>query len=84
MSNMREEGNAAEDLAVVWAVVRLIESMPASVDDRLALEDARVRLLELAACLGTDEVGLKDLLGRRYNGGVDGGPSKRFLQDVSA
>lgn len=62
-----EEGEgAAEDLAVVWAIVRLAESMPASVEDRCALNQARKTLRELAAALGTDEAGMEDSLHRRY------------------
>jgi predicted secreted Zn-dependent protease len=62
----REAEGAAEDLAVVWAIVRLAESMPASVEDRRALDEARASLHELAAALGTDEAGMKELLRERY------------------
>lgn len=61
-----ESAAAAEDLAVVWAILRLADSAPASVEDRRALGEARLSLIELAAALGTDEAGLKELLRARY------------------
>lgn len=86
MSDTRDAEDAVGDLAVVWAVVQLAESMPASVNDRLALEEARARLLKLATALGTDEIGLNGVLKRRYASNVDkdGGASKRCLPDASA
>lgn len=68
---MRE--SVAEELAVVWAVVQFAESMPASVEDRRALEQAHASLCEVAASLGTDEEGMKEVLRRRLEGlGADG------------
>jgi len=60
------EEAAAEELAVVWAVVRFAESMPTSVEDRRALEKAHTGLRAIATALGTDEAGMKELLRRRY------------------
>jgi hypothetical protein len=62
----QEGESAAEDLAVVWAILQLADSAPASVEDRRALGEARLSLIELAAALGTDEAGLKELLRARY------------------
>jgi hypothetical protein len=36
--------STAHDLAVVWAVTHLADSMPATIDDRVALEAARAQL----------------------------------------
>ena len=57
--------SAREELAVSWAVVRLALRTPASVEDQVALEDARAHILELASALGLDEDGLRDLLRQR-------------------
>lgn len=67
-----EGENAAEDVAVVWAILQLADSAPASVEDRRALDEARASVVELAAALGTDEAGLKELLRVRYERLGDG------------
>lgn len=59
--------SATRDLALVWAVTRLADSMPAPIDDRIALNEARAKLSALADLLGTDEVGLKYALEDRYD-----------------
>jgi len=58
--------SAAHDLAVVWAITHLADSMPATIDDRAALEEARAQLSALADLLGTDDVGLKCVLEEHY------------------
>jgi len=47
---------------MVWAVTRLADSMPAAINDRIALDEARANLSALAELLGTDEVGLMSAL----------------------
>jgi hypothetical protein len=81
-----EERDAASELAVIWAVVQLGESMPATIEDRAALEDARARLLDLARALGADENGLKRLLQDRYEGCADthDGPPRRWLRSPAS
>lgn len=65
--------SATRDLALVWAVTRLADSMPASIDDRIALDEARAKLSALADLLGTDEIGLKSALEDR-SASYDGRP----------
>jgi hypothetical protein len=68
-SQLRQLGEgegAVEDLAVVWAIVQFVESMPASIEDQQALKQARVRVYELAAALGTNEAAMKEALLARY------------------
>lgn len=82
-----EGEGAAEELAVVWAVVQFAESMPASVEDRRALERARASLREVAAALGTDEEGMRELLRRRFEGLRAGDEQARhepWLKDAPA
>jgi hypothetical protein len=79
--------SAREELAVSWALVRLAHRTPGSVEDQVALENARVHILELASALGLDEEDLRDVLrGRAEALGIDpfvrGGASTRH--DTSA
>jgi hypothetical protein len=57
-----EGGSAPEKLAVTWAIVRSASTMPATLEDRAALDAAQAEVLRLAATLGYDEFGLKVLL----------------------
>lgn len=57
-----EGGSAPERLAVAWAIVRSANTMPATLDDRAALDAAHAEVLRLASTLGFDETGLKMLL----------------------
>lgn len=83
ISQFGAERDAAHDLAVVWAVVQLADSMPATIEDRVALEAARSRVRELARTLRTDEIGLKRRLEERYERdiGTHGVPLKHCLRD---
>lgn len=62
ISETSGERDVAHDLAVVWAVVQLADTMPATIEDRVALAEARSRLLDLARSLGIDEVALARVL----------------------
>jgi hypothetical protein len=71
--------SAEHDLAIVWAVTQLGDSMPATIDDRVELERARAHLSALAELLGTDEVGLKHVLREHHaraisEGGLSAAP----------
>jgi hypothetical protein len=60
-----EQGSAAEDIAVAWAVLRYTHTQPASIEDRFAFKEAEAEMLRAAQTLGFDETGLRTLLQER-------------------